>query len=70
MAQAVFTQVGKVHAAKIISSTNPPHNCHCFGFVVMSTADEAAAAVRRYPTTTINGATVKVELVSVSGGEG
>lgn len=63
--QAMFSTVGRVPTAKIVSTTpkNPDEHKLCFGFVMMGTPGEAQEAVRKFGHSSLNGLPIKVDLV-------
>jgi RNA recognition motif-containing protein len=64
----VFAQVGGVESATVVTEQDTGRS-RGFGFVEMTTADEADAAVKKFNGQEMDGRTLKVELAK-SGGAG
>jgi cold-inducible RNA-binding protein len=62
----VFTQVGSVESAAVVTDRDTGRS-RGFGFVEMSTAEEADTAVKKFNGHELDGRTLKVELAKPSG---
>jgi RNA recognition motif-containing protein len=65
----LFAGVGTVESAAVVTDRNTGRS-RGFGFVEMSTAEDAAEAVKRFNGQTVDGRTLKVELANSSGSAG
>jgi RNA recognition motif-containing protein len=67
--RAVFSEVGQVESAVVVTDRDTGRS-RGFGFVEMSTAEEAEQAVARLNGKDLDGRQIKVEKASSSGGGG
>jgi len=63
----LFATAGTVESAAVVTDRDTGRS-RGFGFVEMSTAEEAAEAVKKFNGQEVDGRTLKVELANPSGG--
>ncbi|HEX9421131.1 MAG TPA: RNA-binding protein [Methylomirabilota bacterium] len=63
----LFASAGTVESAAVVTDRDTGRS-RGFGFVEMSTAEEAAEAVKKFNGQEVDGRTLKVELANPSGG--
>lgn len=62
----LFAQAGAVESASVVTDRDTGHS-RGFGFVEMATAEDAAAAIKRFNGQQVDGRTLKVEAAKASG---
>jgi RNA recognition motif-containing protein len=65
----LFSSVGTVESAAVVTDRDTGRS-RGFGFVEMSTAEEAAEAVKKFNGQEVDGRTLKVEVANPSGSRG
>jgi cold-inducible RNA-binding protein len=65
----VFAEAGAVESAAVVTDRDTGQS-RGFGFVEMASAEEAAAAVKRFNGQQVDGRTLRVELANSTGGGG
>ena len=61
--KALFSKHGKVAGAKVVTNARSPGS-RCYGFVTMSTAEEASKCIQHLHRTELHGRMISVERVS------
>lgn len=65
----VFAEAGGVESAAVVTDRDTGQS-RGFGFVEMASAEEAAAAVKKFNGQQVDGRTLRVELATSTGGGG
>jgi cold-inducible RNA-binding protein len=65
----VFAEAGAVESAAVVTDRDTGQS-RGFGFVEMASAEEAAAAVKKFNGQQVDGRTLRVELANSTGGGG
>jgi cold-inducible RNA-binding protein len=65
----VFTEAGSVESASVVTDRDTGQS-RGFGFVEMASAEEAAAAVKKFNGQQVDGRTLKVEIANSKGAGG